>query len=53
MRQVERIKQIKVLKSDRNEVRYHTSTNTVTVFYKNRKWLPAGWNIARRMVEVR
>jgi hypothetical protein len=46
-------KVIKVLKSDRNEVRYHTSTRTVSVFYKNRKWLSAGWEIARRMVGVK
>lgn len=46
-------KAIKVFKSDRNEVRYHTSTKTVSVFYKNRKWLSAGWEIARRMVGVK
>jgi hypothetical protein len=46
-------KEIKVLKSDRNEVRYHTSTKTVTVLYKHRKWLPAGWNIAQLMVGVK
>ena len=46
-------KEIKVLKSDRNEVRYHTTTQTITVFYKHRKWLPAGWNIAQLMVGVK
>jgi len=46
-------KLIKVFKSDRNEVRYHTSTKTVSVFYKSRKWLTAGYDMAKSMVGVK
>ncbi len=46
-------KEIKVLKSDRNEVRYHIHSKTVTLLYKNRKGLAAGWEVARQLVGVK
>ena len=46
-------KEIKVLKSDRNEVRFHIHSNTVTVLYKSCKGLAAGWDVARRLVGVK
>lgn len=43
-------KEIKVIKSDRNEVRYHIHSETVTVLYKSRKGLAHGWEIAKRIL---
>ena len=46
-------RKIKVIKTDRNEVRYHVHSGIVTVMYKNRKGLAAGWDVARQLVGVR
>ena len=43
-------KEIKVIKSDRNEVRYHIHSETVTVLYKSRKGLAHGWEVAKRIL---
>ncbi len=43
-------KEIKVIKSDRNEVRYHIHSETITVMYKSRKGLAHGWEVAKQMV---
>ena len=37
---------IKVLRSDRNEIRFHTSTGTLTVLYKNEAGLKMGYSWA-------
>ncbi len=49
----EKEKEIKVLKSDRNEVRYHIHSKTVTLLYKSRKGLAAGWDIAQQLMGVK
>ena len=41
---------IKVLKTDRNEVRYHVHSDSVTVLYKNQKGLAAGYEVAMRIM---
>lgn len=38
---------IKVLKSDRNEVRYHAHSGMLTVLYKSRSGLTAMYNWAK------
>lgn len=40
---------IKVIKTDRNEVRYHIHSDTITVMYKSRKGLEHGWEVAKRI----
>lgn len=41
--------EIKVIKTDRNEVRYHIHSETITVMYKSRKGLSHGWEVAKRI----
>ncbi len=43
-------KRIKVLKTDRNEVRFHVHSDTITVMYKSRSGLENGWNMAKRII---
>lgn len=49
-RQGEAIKHIKVIKTDRNEVRYHCHSDTITVMYKSRQGLEHGWKLAKGIV---
>lgn len=44
------MKKIKVIKTDRNEVRYHVHSDSVTVLYKNQKGLAAAYEVARRIM---
>jgi len=46
----EALKRIKVIKTDRNELRYHVHSATITVMYKNRKGLDHGWELAKRII---
>ena len=43
---------IKVLKSDRNEIRFHTSTGTITVLYRNKAGLKMGYAWANTHCEA-
>ena len=42
---------IKVIKTDRNEVRYHMHGETVTVMYKSRQGLEHGWEVAKQLLK--
>lgn len=39
---------MRVLKSNRNEIRVHVCTSLVTIFYKNRAGLEAGYQFAKK-----
>lgn len=39
---------LRVLKTDRNEVRVHVATSLVSVFYKNAAGLKAGYEFAKK-----
>ena len=39
---------LKVIKTDRNEVRVHVATSLVSVFYKNSAGLKAGYEFAKK-----
>lgn len=39
---------LRVLKSNRNEIRVHVCTSLITVFYKNNAGLRAGYQFAKR-----
>lgn len=39
---------LRVLKTDRNEVRLHVATSLVSVFYKNAAGLKAGYEFAKK-----
>ena len=39
---------MRVIKTDRNEVRVHISTSLVSVFYKNSAGLKAGYEFAKK-----
>lgn len=40
-------KKIKVLKSDRNEIRYHVATGTITVLYSHKFLLDRAWEMLK------
>lgn len=40
-------RKIKVLKSDRNEIRYHVSTGTITVLYRHKLLLDRAWEMLK------
>jgi len=44
------LKRIKVIKTDRNEIRYHCHSDTITVMYKTKAGLEHGWELAKGIV---
>ncbi len=43
-------KRIRVIRNDRNEVRYHCHSGLITVMYKNKKGLERGWKLAKGII---